>query len=162
MDANDIFAKADRDNRVGIARKARPVDARPAAEGEIVVTVIAGEGAETQSRPAARGDMVVRNRCEVTGNEQYLVKAETFRERYNGPLGPAEGEGWQPYRPRGADMLYVVVRDEDGPCTFTAPWGEKVTAWPGDALLRDPAHPDDTYRVAAAAFECTYEIIKEP
>ncbi len=57
-------------------------------------------------------------------------------------------------------MLYVVVRAEDGSFTFTAPWGEPMVARPGDALVRDPADPKDTYRVAAASFACTYEIVK--
>jgi hypothetical protein len=57
-------------------------------------------------------------------------------------------------------MLYVLVRPDDGSFTFTAPWGEAMVARPGDALARDPANPKDTYRVAAASFACTYEIIK--
>ncbi|MDS4068263.1 MAG: hypothetical protein RKO24_01430, partial [Candidatus Competibacter sp.] len=64
MDVEALFAQAEQDGRVGVARKSRPVDARPAVPGEIVVTVIAGEGKETQSQPAAAGDRVVRNRCE--------------------------------------------------------------------------------------------------
>lgn len=81
MDIHALFEKAERDGRVGVARKSRPVDARPAAPGEVVVTIIADEGKETQSRPAAAGDMVIRNRCEATGNEEYLVSACTFAER---------------------------------------------------------------------------------
>jgi hypothetical protein len=46
-----------------------PVDVRPAEPGEVVVTVIAGEGKETASPPAHEGDMGVRDRCPVTGNE---------------------------------------------------------------------------------------------
>ena len=49
----------------------KPVDARPARPGEIVVTLIKDEGHETRSRPAEAGDMVVRNRCPETGNEAY-------------------------------------------------------------------------------------------
>ena len=44
--------------------------------------------------------------------------------------------------------------------TFTAPWGEPMVARPGDAIVRDPQNPADTYRIAAAAFECTYEILE--
>jgi len=44
------FGEAVAQHRVGIARKTKPVDARPAKPGEIVVTVIKGEGVETRSR----------------------------------------------------------------------------------------------------------------
>lgn len=160
MDVEALFARAEQDGRVGVARKSKPVDARPAVPGEIVVTVIAGDGQETQSQPAATDDRVVRNRCEASGHEQYLVSAAKFAEHYEGPLGPADCDGWAPYRPRGVEMLYTLVRDQDGSFSFTAPWGEAMVARPGDALVRDPNDPRDLYRVQAAAFECTYEIVK--
>ena len=49
---------------------------------EVETTFTADEGVETCSKPAAEGDWVVRNRCPATGNEEYLVKAGTFAERY--------------------------------------------------------------------------------
>jgi hypothetical protein len=159
MDIHSLFEAAQRDGRVGLARKSQSVDARPAFPGEIVVTIIADEGMETQSKPAAEGDMIVRNRCEPSGNEEYLVNAEIFAQRYQGPVGPADAHGWHAYRPLGPDMLFVVVRPEDGEFSFTAPWGEPMVARPGDIVIRNPADPRDTYRVAAAAFECTYEIL---
>lgn len=155
-----LFARADDSAAIGLARKTKLIDARPAAEGEVIVTLIAGEGEETRSKPAEPGDMVVRNRCEATGNEQQLVKAEKFTQRYGAPLGLADSMGWRPYRPAAIDMLYVVVTEEDGSFTFTAPWGEPMIARPGDVLVRDPADPMDTYRIAAAAFACTYEIVR--
>jgi hypothetical protein len=60
-DIHALFATAEAD--VGVARKTRSVDARPAHPGEVIVTTIVGEGKETQSKPADAGDMVVRNRC---------------------------------------------------------------------------------------------------
>jgi hypothetical protein len=59
-------------------------------------------------------------------------------------------------------MDYFVVRAADGTFTFTAPWGEPMVARPGDAIVRDPHDPADTYRIAAAAFACTYEILRAP
>jgi hypothetical protein len=159
-DVHAMFEQAERETRVGLARKTRPVDVRPARPGEVVVTVIAGEGKETQSSPAQPGDMVVRNRCPETGNEEILVAAAKFKERYEGPSGPADAAGWQSYRPRGNEMLYFVVREGDGTFSFTAPWGEPMTARPGDAIVRSPEDPTDTYRIAAAAFACTYEILR--
>jgi hypothetical protein len=160
VDVYALFDQAEREARVGIARKTMAVDAKPARPGEVVVTLIEGEGEETQSPPAREGDMVVRNRCPATGNEQILVEAAKFSQRYEGPTGPADASGWQPYRPRGVPMRYLIVREADGAFTFTAPWGEPMVARPGDAIVRNPQDPADTYRIAAAAFACTYEIVQ--
>ena len=79
---------------------------------------------------------------------------------YEGPIGAADAAGWEPCRPRGVEMRYFVVRDADGAFTFTAPWGGAMAARPGDAIVRNPADPADTYRIAAAAFACTCEILR--
>jgi len=159
-DVHAMFAEALQQGRTGLARKTKPVDARAAEPGEVVVTVITGEGKETQSPPAQPGDMVVRNRCPETGNEEILIAAAKFAQRYDGPSGPADDAGWQPYRPRGVEMAYFVVRQRDGAFTFTAPWGATMIARPGDAIVRNPQDTADTYRIAAAAFACTYEILQ--
>ena len=156
------FAAAVAQHRVGIARKTKPVDARPARPGEIVVTVIKGEGVETRSKPAEPGDWVVRNRCPATGNERYLVKAAKFPSRYGEPQGLADAEGWREFRPRGTDMRYFIVTGADGAFSFTAPWGEAMVARPGDAIVQTPGDEKDTYRVAADSFACTYEIAQHP
>jgi hypothetical protein len=162
MDVHALFETAEREGRVGVARKSKLVDARAAVPGEVIVTLILGEGKETQSGPADAGDMVVRNRCEATGNEEYLVGARTFAERYEGPLGAADSAGWSAYRPRGPEMRYVVVRPEDGAFNFIAPWNEEMVARPGDVIVRNPTDANDTYRVAGASFACTYEIVRAP
>jgi hypothetical protein len=162
IDIQSYFQKARDLGRAGLARKTMTVDAREARPGEIVVTVIRGEGKETQSPPAKTGDVVVRNRCPQTGNEEFLVPASKFASRYEGPIGPAGEGGWRPYRPRGADMRLVVVTEKDGAFTFTAPWGETMIALPGDAIVQDVHDPKDTYRVQKAAFVCTYEEIRRP
>jgi hypothetical protein len=162
IDINSYFQKARDLGRDGLARKTKTVDVRTANPNEIVVTVIKGEGKETQSPPAKAGDMVVRNRCPETGDEEFLVSASKFASRYEGPAGPADEGGWQPYRPRGADMRFVVVTEQDGEFTFTAPWGEMMVARPGDAIVQDAQDPKDTYRVQKAAFACTYEEIRSP
>jgi hypothetical protein len=162
VDINAFFQKASSLGGEGLARKTKTVDARDAAPGEVVVTVIKGEGKETQSPPAKAGDMVVRNRCPESGNEELLVPASKFVSRYDGPTGPAAEGGWRPYRPRGADMRFVVVTEQDGELTFTAPWGETMVARPGDAIVQDAQDPKDTYRVQKGAFICTYEEIRSP
>ena len=161
-DVHTLFATAEASGRVGVTRKTKPVDARPARRGEVIVTHIAGEGHETRSKPAAAGDWVVRNRCPATGNEEYLVKARTFAERYDGPLSVPDGEGWREFRPRGPEMRFFILTEADGAFRFIAPWGEQMRARPGDAIVRNPSKPDDTYRVAAAAFACTYEVVVPP
>jgi hypothetical protein len=162
MDVVSLFATAQQEGRVGLARKTRPIDARPAMLGEVIMTIIAGGGKETQSKPAEAGDMVVRNRCAATGGEQYLVKSTSFAERYEATPETADAQGWRHYRPRGAEMLYFIVREQDGSFRFDAPWGEPMVAQPGDAIARNPTNPSDTYRVAREAFTCTYEIVREP
>lgn len=161
-DVQALFAAADRAREVGLARKTKTVDARPAVPGEVIVTEIAGEGEETRSKPAEAGDWVVRNRCPETGNERYLVKADRFDGLYEGPLAAADGEGWRPFRPRGRELRYFIVATEVGEFTFTAPWGEPMAARPGDAIVQNPERRQDTYRVAAASFACTYEILTAP
>ena len=162
VDIYAFFQKAAGLGGEGLARKTKIVDVREAKPGEIVVTVLKGEGKETQSPPAKAGDMVVRNRCPESGNEEFLVPSAKFASRYEGPTGSAGEDGWRPYRPRGADMRFVVVTEKDGEFTFTAPWGETMIARPGDAIVQDVQDPKDTYRVQKAAFTCTYEEIRSP
>ena len=152
-----LMARARAKGLVKMARKSRPVDARPARPGEIVVTVVKGE-TETRSRPAAAGDWVVRNRCPETGHEQYLVSRKTFAERYRkfGEPGP---DGWQAFHPLGRKVRFLILTPEDGSFTFKAPWGESMIAHPGDALVQDPGNEKDTYRVEKASFACTYEVL---
>lgn len=162
IDVVAYFARTSDARGAGLARKTKFVDARPAKPGEIVITTIKGQGKETQSPPAKPGDMVVRNRCPETGNEEILVVASSFSQRYEGPAGSADVDGWSPYRPRGVQMRFVTVPDEDGSFSFTAPWGERMIALPGDSIVQDPDNTKDTYRVAKAAFTCTYEVLREP
>jgi len=145
---------------VRTAKKTKPVDARPAKPGEVVVTVIAGEGKETQSAPAKPGDWVVRNRCQATGNEEYLVDGAKFTGRYLRTDAPPGPDGWQEHRPVGRAMRFFVLTPAHGEFAFTAPWGERMVAKTGDAIVQDPENPGDTYRVAAASFACTYEVVK--
>jgi hypothetical protein len=57
-------------------------------------------------------------------------------------------------------MRYLTLGPLEGPFTFVAPWGEAMTARPGDAIVQDPNNPADTYRIAAGAFACTYEVLE--
>lgn len=55
-------------------------------------------------------------------------------------------------------MGYMIVPEAEGAFRFTAPWGEEMVARPGDAIVQVPGDAADTYRIAAAAFACTYEV----
>ncbi|WP_442583609.1 hypothetical protein ACSBOB_17270 [Mesorhizobium sp. ASY16-5R] len=154
-----LFEKVKGEGKSGIAHKTKPVDARPAVAGEVVVTIIKGEGVETKSKPAEAGDWVVRNRCPETGNEEILVKAAKFPTRYGEPQSEPDAQGYRTFAPKGDDMGYFIVSAELGEFTFKAPWGEQMVAKPGDAIVQVPSDPSDTYRIAAASFACTYEIV---
>lgn len=57
-------------------------------------------------------------------------------------------------------MGYFIIPQGEGPFSFIAPWGEAMVALAGDAILRNPEDAKDVYRVAAASFACTYDIIR--
>jgi len=155
-----FVADAAEEGRVGLARKVKPIEARPARPGEVVVTVIEGEGQETRSRPAREGDWVVWARHAERSHEQYLVGGETFSRRYE-PTGEAAAEeGWRGFAPRAAPRRFVVVRPEDGTFAFEAPWGEPMVARPGDVILQDPEDERDIYRVERTSFHITYEVVE--
>lgn len=153
-----LMSEAKARHETGIARKTREIDARPALAGEIIITTIKGEGVETRSKPAENGDWVVRNRCPETGNEEILVKAAKFPQRYGEPLSQPDEKGYRTFRPLGGDMTYFIVSDKIGAFNFTAPWGETMVAKPGDAIVQVPSDEKDTYRIAASSFKCTYEV----
>ncbi len=67
VDIGAIFTKAMADQKVGLAKKTKPVDGRPTVVGEVVVTVIKGEGVETRSKPTKAGDVVVPNAARKPG-----------------------------------------------------------------------------------------------
>ena len=71
----------------------------------------------------------------------------------------ADAKGYRTFKPLGTDMGYFLVSKEVGDFTFTAPWGEQMVAKVGDAIVQTPADKSDTYRIAAASFDCTYEIV---
>lgn len=159
-DVVNMVERAHAEGRAGLARKSKAVDVRPARVGEVIVTVIAGEGKETQSHPAAAGDWVVRNRIAATGGEQYLVDAGEFGERYRLAGQPADPDGWRKALPLGQPVRYLVVSPDHGEFTFEAPWGETMVAHPGDAIVQDFDNPRNTWRVAASAFAESYEVLR--
>lgn len=156
----ELFAQAQKDGLTGNARKTKPVLARPAVPGEIVVSIIPGEGVETRSKPAEQGDMVVRSTCSDGEFTDILVKAEKFPDRYGPAQSDADAEGYRTYKPTGVTMEYFIVSPKTGDFQFVAPWGEPMVAKVGDAIVQTPNDANDTYRIARSAFDCTYEVLK--
>jgi hypothetical protein len=59
-------------------------------------------------------------------------------------------------------MRFYLLPADTKAFTFLAPWGEAMIARRDDAIVQDPANERDVYRVAAAAFRETYEIVEPP
>lgn len=154
-----MFSAALEAGRVGLARKVATVDARPAVPGEVVVTVIAGEGVETVSPPATIGDWVVRNRVSETGYEQILVGGTQFARRYLPPEGEPDSDGFRACRPIGDPVRYTIVPPDSEPFAIEAPWGNLQRAAAGDVLVRGKDDPLDIYVVNRRIFAATYDVV---
>ena len=156
-DIHAMFAEAEREGRVGLARKTRPVEVCPVQSGEVVVTVVAGEARRRKVRRRSRATWwcatAARRRATRRSWSAPPSSPSATRVRSGRPMAPAGS-------PRGIEMDYFVVRAADGTFTFTAPRGEPMGAHPGDAIVRNPKDPADTYRIPAAKFHCTYEILQ--
>ncbi|WP_238795201.1 hypothetical protein [Proteus terrae] len=159
------FTQAQQAGITGVAIKTKPVLARAAKEGEIITTIIKGEGVETVSEPAKVGDWVVQNICPETGNEEILVRKAKFAQRYN----PAEKSeinlasypsDYQPFIPQGIEMNYFIVPESTPTFAMKAPWGELQRFQSGDAVVQSTTDSHDIYRIQKVAFECTYTILK--
>ena len=79
-----------------------------------------------------------------------LVSAAKCAERYEGPLGPADPAGWRPYRPRGIEMAYFIVRAADG----TPLWGQTQSA-NGTANISTPLFADG-HVFTASGYDTVY------
>lgn len=159
------FTQAQQAGITGVAIKTKPVLARPAKEGEIITTIIKGEGVETVSEPAKVGDWVVQNICPETGNEEILVRKAKFAQRYNtaekSEINLASyPSDYQPFTPKGIEMNYFIVPESTPPFAMEAPWGELQRFQSGDAVVQSTKDNQDIYRIQKAAFECTYTILK--
>ncbi len=159
LDQGALMDVARKNDLVGTALKNKEVDARPALPGEIVITFIKGQGVENRSKPAEEGDWVVRNRCDETGNEEVLVKAKYFPQKYGKAISSSDASGYSAFKPKSSEMNYFIVPDEWGAFNFKAPWGDTVVALPGDAIVQVDADESDVYRVPGPAFECSYEVV---
>lgn len=162
------FFQAEQAGITGVAIKTKPVLARPAKIGEIITTVIQGEGIETTSEPASEGDWVVQNICPKTGNEEILVKGNKFLQRY-AHIDPntldnnkikIDDNRYQAFIPKGIEMNYFIIPSSTPVFAMKAPWGELQRFQPGDAVVQSTTDKQDIYRIQKDAFKCTYHIVK--
>lgn len=146
------FAVARDEDKVDHYEKFKKVDARPAIEGEEIVTIINGEE-ETKST-AKKGDFIVRSKGK--NKEEYTVDGDKFKKRYEIVEGSeADEDGFQEYDPTGD--CYAFKYDDDD-FTFVAPWGEDMIVKSGDFIASiDLENLDDIYRIEKDEFIDTYK-----
>lgn len=142
-------------------RKFQQVHARPAKDGEVVVSTTS-DGDET-TKMASAGDFVVKNLTEA--QEQYIVAEEKFLKRYEF-VKDLEGS-WKLYDPVGEVLAIEITRD----LTIDLNVGEEfyiVAAWGSDQLAREgdmfvSTLPDlgEVYRIARKEFYETYRLMEQ-
>ena len=129
-DVHAMFDQAEQDGRVGVARKTMPVDVRPAAPGEVVVTVIAGEGAETRSPPAQPGDMETADGRKV--GEHRGLMYYTLGQRQGLRIGGRTDASEDAWYVAGKDLrrnVLVVVQGHGHPALFSSRLTASQLAW---------------------------------
>ncbi|MDX1941962.1 MAG: hypothetical protein SFU99_15475 [Saprospiraceae bacterium] len=137
--------------------KYRPIHAKPAEEGEPIMTVTA-DGPETINT-ADEDDIIVKNT--TYAGEQYLMSEEKFKQRYRWLRDLPNG--WAEYQPIGK-ILAIELTDrilqklgQPTEFQFEASWGEAMVAKKGD-YLAVPLDLRQTYRIARQEFFETYKL----
>ncbi len=93
-----LFEGAKNTKKVERYVKFQNVDARPAKEGEKIITNI-GTEKETENT-AKKGDVVIR--AKTKSKEEYIIDGKKFKERYVLEKGKeSEEEGFQEHKPIG-------------------------------------------------------------
>lgn len=139
--------------------KTQPVLARPAIEGERIVT-ITSSGVETENIARAE-NFVIKNLTHA--EEQYIVSRNTLERRYN-LLGRRDGN-WSEYLPVGRIMAIVVNADIlkilHMPASFEimASWGRLQKVCEGDILATPLPDKCEVYRIDRKEFEQTYKYV---
>jgi tetratricopeptide (TPR) repeat protein len=142
----------------GHYRKSQQVHARPAVEGEIIVSVTA-DGEET-SKMATAGEMVIKNL--TVAREEYLVSQTTFEDRYTST--EKVDDSWTLYDPLGEIRAIEITREVTellnvGDEFFImASWGSEQAAREGDFFVAPLPKLNEVYRIARAEFEQTYKL----
>jgi hypothetical protein len=147
MNIAERFAEAVRAGKVRHYRKKQTVAIRPAVPNEVVETVIDGERETVNT--ARAGDYVVRG----AKGEHYVISPETKAERYGGPIGGPQADGFRDYKAKGDVYAFQYEGDT---FTFVAPWGENMIVNPGDYIGATEIGSDQIYRIEKSAFADSY------
>ncbi|MBQ8481244.1 MAG: hypothetical protein IJ532_01760 [Alphaproteobacteria bacterium] len=123
--------------------KTARIKARPGVPGETIVTKLADGHKETENPNIETGDMVVTN----PGGEQYVVKAETFKKKYE--IDPDNPEQ---YRPTGGAQQFLRLKED---IDFKVSWGEQSMR-KGDFINITARASGDIYGVGQKEFFDTY------
>ena len=147
-------------NDGGLYKKVESVLARKAKLGETIVSVTS-DGEEGHN-VANEGDVVVQNQTDA--KEEYIVKGETFINRYNVEFDLTDK--WQVYEPSGEaraiPITHAVTAELGVGNNFfiEAAWGDSQFACEGDYFVTPSPNFDEIYRVGKPEFEKTY-VLKE-
>jgi hypothetical protein len=139
-------------------KKSAIIQARPAEEGEAVVTITDGK-VETKN-VAKKGDWLVVN---PTG-EEYLISDEKMKSRYeklahmSSVLLKNKLVDFSYFKATGKIMA-IVADDKDATedPTFMASWGEPMILEAGDVLAMPIGSKPEVYRIEGGVFDKTYE-----
>ena len=154
----DLFLDSKANGKIKLYRKFQKVDARPAKEGEVIVTILkTPEGNEVETKNVAKeGDMVVRARTE--SREEYIISGKKFGQRYQGPDKNSSTDGYYVYNPIGTAYAFKYY---GGSFKFDAPWGEEMICHDGDMICSPTLEKtDDIYRIAKKEFIETYTLVE--
>ena len=139
-------------------RKCQNVKARPAREGEKIVSTVES-GRETVNTAGA-GDYVVEN--QTGAKEQYIVSRDKFKQRYSEDR--KIDDEWSLYKPLGlvkgiqVDRSILNIFQQEGSFYITASWGEAQKVDEGDMLVTTLPLTEklEIYRIARKEFSETY------
>ena len=124
--------------------KTAKIKARPAVEGEEIITEMKDHHIETKCRVKNCDSMVITN----PNGEQYVVSRADFNKRYD----PAGENGVYIPKPLPQKMLII---DED--IQFIAPWGEVMDIRAGGALNITEIGKGYIYGIQPLEFKQTYK-----
>ncbi|MEM9315835.1 MAG: tetratricopeptide repeat-containing protein [Pseudomonadota bacterium] len=144
-------------------QKSKGVMARPAVEGEVIISVT--ESGEETTNVAIATDMVVQN--QTRAGEFYIVGEATFTERYDLAEDEPDANGMRRYLPKGQVIGLEITHEittalEVGSEFYIrAPWKEEQYACEGDFLVTPLPAKKEIYRIGRAEFEQTYGEVGE-
>ena len=148
-----MFETAKDTDRINHYKKCKKIDARPAIEGEVIITILNGEKETKQT--TKRGDFVAR--AKGKNKEEYIIDAVTFKKCYVSAGGEVDENGFKEYNPIGEAYAFRYHGDN---FSFETSCGEEMIVCDNDYIASvDRDELDDIYRIEKNEFEDTYERI---